>query len=346
MNEVILRLPDPDDPSKSSTAAPLGGRAAAPLLLDVDAGQDGARARLEIQANRVSLVVGAQRILLPATWPLLDRPHVRSIPGHGSFLFDSIPQGVESAWFFDSAGRLQKTLELTGALDATALHSGFAVGFHPGGAEANGLVPSALAESAGISFFDGTGELVFSLNERLRNRRMEAHNILAMAAFSPTQLIFIPESMWQGERVRDCPVVIYDWTRDELRWWVSPFLDPLAVSGSATEKAAFVFSPIGYDDQLFRLDLETLATESVGACADIYRGLDQGLFLAQIDDSTFTVVDPSAPSELFQASTAQVLGSGGPGGTPTSGPTGAPSGSLKNGGLKGRLSRARLEIVR
>jgi hypothetical protein len=353
MHETLLCFGDEGSatrpPSVQAAAAPKGH------IWDADADSTGLLSRFELKNGRSSIVKGGQSIHLPAGHAIIEQPSIRDLGCHGTLIFDALPKAVENAWIFNSSGQFQRSLELSGALEVTAFGPGFAVGFHPGGAAANGFPLAGLAETAGIAFFDGAGELIFSLNERLRPRRIEAQNIIAMARFGPTELIFIPESLWHGERLRDCPIAIYDWARDKLRWWGSPFLDALAVSGAG--RFAYVFSPIGYDDEVLRLDLETLEIQSVGACADIYRGLDQGLFLAQIDSSTFSVVDPAASrvapeSAVFCGTSPHGTGSHSPGshGTGSHGISSEGTGTTPGNGLKGplksRRSRARLEIVR
>ena len=264
------------------------------VVLDVDAGPNGFRARIEAGDRGLAIRTPQRLIPLPSGWASLQHPRVRDLGGKGGrnglLLFDTFPDGVENAWHFSNECRFLKPLELSGCLDVVGFEPGFAVGFHPGGAETNDIPRSELSDDSGIAFFDSEGELAFALNEKLRDRRYEIQNVLAMASFGETQLLFVPESLYQGDRVHDCPVVIYDWAKDELRWWISPFLDPLAIAGCGNE--AFIYSPIGFDGEIMRLDLRTLETRAIGACSDIQRGLDQGLFLAQIEDSTFSIVDP------------------------------------------------------
>ena len=302
-------------------------------ILDVDASPLGTiAATLEMSRGRVYVSNGlpgatslfSRQIPLPIAGANLEKAHVRALDSGASLIFDSLPLTNENAWLVGSDGQLLETLELGGALDAMAVPGGFAVGFHPGGAENNGVSVSPMAETSGIAFFDLTGEPSFSLNDRLRSQRLEVHNVLAMAPFGPTGVIFVPESLWQGERVRDCPLVIYDWKSDEVRWWASPLLDPLAVSGRGSD--AFIFSPIGFDGQILRLDLESLQIRPVGACPQIERGLDQGLFLAHIKDSIFSIVNPLASVNTTAWRTPRA---------PRSGNTGPET-----------KDRARLEIVR
>lgn len=255
---------------------------------------------LSIQGNSAHqvLIVGHDRVALPADWGSPEFPFVRYLPDGRYLVVDSSLDagGRKNAWILDPKGNVSSNFELgSAAVEIAGLWGLIAVAFHPLSARAHGHRVEPL-QRTGIAFFDLTGRLVMGFNQEAAAVGVSVDNVRCMTALSRSQILFVPERLTlHGEEIENA-IVLFDCATRRPRIFTTPYAQAEAVA--MADGLIHLASPEGWEDQIITFDPETKISQHRGEFLGIFRGLEGGAFLAQLSSADYAVIIPEASEEL------------------------------------------------
>jgi hypothetical protein len=265
-------------------------------VCDLDFALDGAQVSIQGSSNHQFLIRGEEmRLALPDGWSSPDFPFIRQLTDGKILIVDTSFELAKqkNAWILDSNANIIAHFEIgSAAIEIVAVWGLIAVAYHPVFAKANGHQIQPCQRMA-IAFFDYTGRLISGFNFESAHFGVHAENIRCMTALSRSQIIFVPEKLTVSGNAFVNPVVIFDCAKRRPRVFTAPF--PLAEAISMSDGLIHIASPLDMEDQIITFDPEKKISENRGEFLGIFRGLEDGAFLAQTSSADYAVIAPGIP---------------------------------------------------
>lgn len=269
-------------------------------VCDLDFKYDGTPISIQGSSNHQVLMVGSQRLALPEQWSVPEFPFVRYLPDGRILAVDSNIDASrdKNAWILDPRGDIEAHFEIgSGAVEIAGLWGLIAVAFHPLSAKAHGYQIQPLQRN-GIAFFDLNGKLVMGFNQEASAVGVAAENIRCMTALSRSQILFVPEQLTVHGQEIENPVVLFDCATRRPRVYSAPF--PRAEAIAMADGFIHLASPEDWEDQIITFDPETKISQHRGEFFGIFRGLENGSFLAQLSASDYAIIAPESSDTVLK----------------------------------------------
>jgi hypothetical protein len=291
-------------------------------VCDFDFLPNGTSVTIQGTGSHQVLIMDDRRFELPDTWTSPEFPMVRSLPD-GRVLcvdtdFNEVGPDTGNAWILSSkpasrtrAPLVRRSLAVGGALTEGTLRVEaqfnvsssaveiacvwglIAVAYHPLSARAHGHQVQPVQRS-GIAFFDLQGRMVMGFNTVCAPLGVQIENVRCMTALSRSQLLFVPETLFVHGKEVENPVVMFDCATLRPRVFSAP--SPRAEACTMQNGWIHLASPEGWEDQIITFDPEGKISQHRGEFLGIFRGLENGAFLAQHSSAEYAVLVPGAPT--------------------------------------------------
>jgi hypothetical protein len=269
-------------------------------VCDIDFMPNGRALSIQGSESHHVVIWGDQRLALPETWSAPEFPFIRYLPDGRAFIVDSgfFASRRKNAWIMNSQGRIDAHFEIgSAAVEVAALWGLIAVAYHPISAKAHGHQIQPL-QRTGIAFFDLNGRMIMGFNQEAAKYGVSVENIRCMTALSRSQLLFVPERLTIHGKEVENPIVHFDCATKRPKVFSAPH--PRSEAITMGEGLIQLASPEGWEDQIITFDVETKISQHRGEFLGIFRGLENGAFLAQLSSADYAVVKPGVPEKAFE----------------------------------------------